>query len=126
MQSLEGQKLIYKLQDELQKKGLVVETAVADLKALRALMIEEKDPFLTKILRLMYQHLEIFNGFFVAIPSDEEDVEEGIENVGEESKEKVVGVESFLYLLELIADSKNRHNKADLQDYMDSLSNYNG
>ena len=76
MQSLEGQKLIYKLQNELQDKGLVVESTISDLKALRALMLEEKDPFLTKMLRLMYQHLEAHNGFFVPIPSDDVDSEE--------------------------------------------------
>lgn len=125
MQSLESQKLIYKLQDDLQKKGLVVETAVSDLKALRAMMIDEKDPFLTKILRLMYQHIEIYNDFFIAIPSDEDDQEESEEGV-DGKKDSTVGVESLLYLLELIADSKNRHNKSDLQMYMDTLLEYKG
>ena len=127
MQSLESQKLIYKLQDDLQKKGLVVETAIADIKALRAMMIDEKDPFLTKILRLMYQHIEAYNNFFIPIPSDEEEVEEdGSEETSKESNDSTVGVESLLYLLELIADSKNRHNKADLQMYMDTLLEYKG
>ncbi len=123
MQSLEGQKLIYKLQNELQDKGLVVESTISDLKALRALMREEKDPFLTKMLRLMYQHLEAHNGFFVPIPSDDVDSEE---EGGEEKEEPTIGVESLLFLLELITDSKNRHNRADLQAYMDSLQEYNG
>lgn len=123
MQSLEGQKLIYKLQNELQDKGLVVESTISDLKALRALMLEEKDPFLTKMLRLMYQHLEAHNGFFVPIPSDDVDSEE---EGGEDKEEPTVGVESLLFLLELITDSKNRHNRADLQAYMDSLQEYNG
>ncbi|MBP8849583.1 MAG: hypothetical protein KBG80_03405 [Breznakibacter sp.] len=123
MQSLEGQKLIYKLQNELQDKGLVVESTISDLKALRALMLEEKDPFLTKMLRLMYQHLEAHNGFFVPIPSDDVDSEE---EGGEEKEEPTIGVESLLFLLELITDSKNRHNRADLQAYMDSLQEYNG
>lgn len=128
MTSLEGQKLIYKLQDDLQKKGLVAEVAIADLKTLRALMIEEKDPFLTKLLRLMYQHIEAHNGFFIPVPSDEEDTEEGEEasETSSEANEVVIGAESFEYLLELIADSKNRHNKSDLQDYMTSLMEYNG
>lgn len=123
MQSLEGQKLIYKLQNELQDKGLVVESTISDLKALRALMLEEKDPFLTKMLRLMYQHLEAHNGFFVPIPSDDVDSEE---EGGEDKEEPTIGVESLLFLLELITDSKNRHNRADLQAYMDSLQEYNG
>ena len=123
MQSLESQKLIYKLQDDLQKKGLVVDAAIADIKALRAMMIEEKDPFLTKILRLMYQHIEAYNNFFIAIPSDEEEDED--EDAGADvSEDLITGVESLLYLLELIADSKNRHNKADLQMYMDKLLEY--
>ena len=123
MQSLEGQKLIYKLQNELQDKGLVVESTISDLKALRALMLEEKDPFLTKMLRLMYQHLEAHNAFFVPIPSDDVDSEE---EGGEDKEEPTIGVESLLFLLELITDSKNRHNRADLQAYMDSLQEYNG
>ena len=123
MQSLEGQKLIYKLQNELQDKGLVVESTISDLKALRALMLEEKDPFLTKMLRLMYQHLEAHNGFFIPIPSDDVDSEE---EGSEDKEEPTIGVESLLFLLELITDSKNRHNRADLQAYMDSLQEYNG
>ncbi|MBP8850760.1 MAG: hypothetical protein KBG80_09400, partial [Breznakibacter sp.] len=104
-------------------KGVVVESTISDLKALLALMLEEKDPFLTKMLRLMYQHLEAHNGFFVPIPSDDVDSEE---EGGEEKEEPTIGVESLLFLLELITDSKNRHNRADLQAYMDSLQEYNG
>ncbi len=122
MQSLDGQKLIYKLQDNLQKSSVINEVITADLKSLRALMIEEKDPFLTKILRLTYQHIEQFNGFFIPIPKDE-DLEEGEESTSEED---IVGAESLLYLLELIADSKNRLNKAELQLFMTALEEYNG
>lgn len=123
MQSLDGQKLIYKLQDNLQKSGVVNDVITTDLKALRAIMIEEKDPFLTKILRLIYQHIEQFGGFFIAVPKDDDDIEEGVEA---SNQDDVVGADSLLYLLELIADSKNRLNKAELQVFMTALEEYNG
>ena len=53
MESLEGNKLIVKLQKDLAKNGVKkLDAIVKDLKDLRPFALEEQDPTLTKVIRL--------------------------------------------------------------------------
>jgi len=126
MQSIEGNKLIIKLQKDLLKNGLKLEALVKGLKELRPYAIEEEDPTLTKVIRLTYEHIENNKTFDIAIPGDEElneDAEEAvvIANQIETEQDRVDSVE---YLLSLMLDRENSSNKQDMFEYRDALKAY--
>ena len=76
MESIEGNKLIVKLQKDLAKNGLKkVDGIVKGLKELRPYALEEEDPTLTKVIRLTYEHIEAEKTFNIPLPADEAIVE---------------------------------------------------
>lgn len=123
MESIEGRKLINKIQKDLINSGLVVETAVEDLKNLRPFALEEKDPTLTKVIRLTYEHIEQFEGFNIPIPADELVDDEGNET-GEVIVNDADSIESLDYLLSIFADSQIAANRDELKEYRDALLSY--
>ncbi len=134
MESIEGNKLIGKLQKLLAKDGFKkVDEIIAGLKELRPYALEEQDPTLTKVTRLTYEHLEANKKFDIPLPPEEAiapELEEGEEAPEEpemiinEIKNDKDRVESMDYLLSLMLDRENPVNKQDMFEYRDALKEY--
>lgn len=133
MESIEGNKLIVKLQKGLAKDGLKIDAIVKGLKELRPYALEEKDPTLTKVTRLTYEHIEANKTFNIPLPPEEAIAPELEE--GEEAPEEVEmilstiesdddRIESLDYLLSLMLDRENEDNKQDMFAYRDALKAY--
>ena len=133
MESIDGNKLIVKLQKGLAKDGLKVDAIIKGLKELRPYALEEKDPTLTKVTRLTYEHLEANKTFSIPLPPEEAIAPELEE--GEEAPEEVEMIintiesdddrlESIDYLLSLMLDRKNEDNKQDMFAYRDALKEF--
>ena len=133
MESIEGNKLIVKLQKGLAKDGLKMDAIVKGLKELRPYALEEKDPTLTKVTRLTYEHIEANKTFNIPLPPEEAIAPELEE--GEEAPEEVEMIlstiesdddrlESLDYLLSLMLDRDNEDNKQDMFAYRDALKAY--
>ena len=121
MKNIKAQQLLNKIQRDLMRNGIIINTLVNDLKELRSIIVDEEgNPLLAKALRLTYEHIENFEGFEIAIP-DDEPVEEG-EETPENPAE--TGQESLDYLLSLMADPENKVNKIELREYVNALNIY--
>lgn len=124
MKSLDGRKLINKMQKALIKKGIESESLIKDLKKLRPYAIEEEDPTLTRVIRMTYEHLES-NGTFDIPMLPEEDPENEGEFIAQELEEGAdENVESLNYLLSIMLDRENKFNREELIAYRDLLKDY--
>jgi hypothetical protein len=149
MESIEGLKLINKMQHGLIKNGIVAEDLIEGLTALRPFSVAEQDPSLSKTIRLTFEHLAAHGTFNIPIPGDEE-VEMEIEMQepvagdapaeGEEAPAAEVAapvavavepesdgdakVESMDYLLSIMSDAQNKANRVELLEYRDALMAY--
>jgi hypothetical protein len=112
-------KLIDKIVDDLDRNGIIINTLIEDLKALREYALEAQIPLVVKVLRLTYEHVEENESFLIPILDDEpiED-EEGFNNA--ESSP----VESLKYLVSLMGNLNHKANIADLKEYRDLLNDY--
>lgn len=118
MESLEAKKLITKIQKEIVEKGATDASVVSSLKDLRPYAIEEKDPTVTKVIRLTYEHIEEFEGFHIGMPVDEEDLPaEGVDGLDGQS-------DSLYYLVSLLTNSANATNREEIFVYRDALKAY--
>ena len=133
MESTDGNKLISKLQKELAKDGIKVDALVKGLKELRPYALEEKDPTLTKVTRLVYEHLEGNKTFGIPLPPEEaiapeleegEDAPEEVEMIISTIESDDDRVESLDYLLSLMLDRENDDNKQVLFTYRDALKEF--
>lgn len=115
-----GQKLIDKIQRDLMRNGIIVNTVVEDLKELRPYAVEEEDPLLAKVIRLTYEHIDTYQTFDIPIPDDEplDENEEAVE--APESNPE----ESLDYLLSLMSDTSIKNNEIDLREYSRALQEY--
>jgi hypothetical protein len=130
MESIEGNKIIVKLQKGLAKDGLKVDAIVSGLKELRPFALAEKDPTLTKVTRLTYEHMEETKTFSIPLPPEEAILPElAAGEVEAEEVEMILStieseedrLESLAYLLSLMLDRENADNKQDLLAYRDAL-----
>lgn len=115
MENKYAQKLIEKIQKEVLQNQFDVTAIVTDLKKIREYSLEEKNPVVTKALRLAYEHLESNNAFLIPIPDDEpieDEVNTAASNFSEENN-----MESFEYFLSLIHDLSKKNNILDLKEY---------
>lgn len=134
MESIEGNKLIEKLQKALAKDGFKKSAdLVVGLKELRPYALEEQDPTLTKVTRLTYEHLEANKKFDIPLPPEEaiapeleegEEAPEEVEMIVSEIKNDKDRVESMDYLFSLMLDRENEDNKQDMFAYRDALKEY--
>jgi len=115
-----AQKLIDKIQRDLMRNGLVINTLVEDLKQLRPFAIEEENPLLAKVIRLAFEHLEATASFEIPIPDDEplEDNEEQATAIESSPQE------SLDYLLSLMHDTSIKNNVSDLREYSSALAEF--
>lgn len=121
MENPKAQKLLNKIQRDLLRNGIILNTIVEDLKELRPYAVEEQNPLLAKVIRLTYEHIETYGTFDIPIPEDEP-VEEFEED--EETENEVNPEESLDYLLSLMAESKNKVNALELREYSNALTEY--
>lgn len=129
MESIEGNKLIVKLQKDLAKNGIKkIDGLVKGLKELRPYALEEQDPTLTKVIRLTYEHIEENKTFNIPLPPEEafevEEDEEEAQIILNEIKTDEDRVESLDYLFSLMLDRKNPSNVQDMYEYRDALKEY--
>lgn len=115
MENKQALKLIEKIQKELFKDNFEVSEIVIDLKKLREITLELNNPFVTKALRLAYEHLEKNNGFFIGIPDDEPIDFKEVESNNTRSDEN--NIESFNYFISLLTDLDKKNNILDLKEY---------
>ena len=111
MNNKKTKKILDKIIDEVDQKGIEYNSLADSLKELREMIVKENLPVLAKVLRLTYQHLEKFEYFYIPIPEDEplDDNQE---------KENIKGKESLLYLLKLIKQQDNKFNQEELREYI--------
>lgn len=121
MNNPKARKLLDKIQRDLMRNGIVVNTIVSDLKELRPYAVEEENPLLAKVIRLTYEHIENYQTFFISIPEDEPVDELEDEN---ESETSVTPEESLDYLLSLMNDTSIKNNEMDLREYSRDLQEY--
>ncbi len=114
-------KLLNKLIDDVENNGIITNTAVNDLKSLRPYAVEEERPLIAKVVRLTFEHIEEYQTFAIDIP-EEEPIEGHEEDL--EPREPSEPNESFLYLLNLIAEPENKSNRLDIRSYVEALQDY--
>lgn len=120
MKNPQAQKLLDKIQRDLMRNGLIVNTIVDDLKTLRPFAVEEEDPLLAKVIRLTYEHIDNYQTFDIPIPDDEPlDENEEVSSTPESKPE-----ESLDYLLSLMSDTSIKNNEIDLREYSRALQDY--
>jgi hypothetical protein len=109
-------KRIEALKKLVESKGIVKEEVVKQLLELRPMFIEQKEPLITRVIRLTAEYIED-RGFFdlnlLADEDEEGNIEEEIDMDGDDSFTE--SKENFLYLLDLFAHPENTINKDELQ-----------
>ena len=123
MVNKKAQELIAKMQKSVEDNGIQVEELVADLQVLRNFSIAEKLPRLTKAIRLTYEHIGEYEGFFIPQPEDEMVDEEG-EVIGVIEASSETDTDSLLYLFSIMQDAENKMNAEELKEYNDALKEY--
>jgi len=86
---------------DVKKNGFNAEKLIETFKKFRAELLDDKKPFLVKMTRLTYEHIEK-NGAFVA-------------DIWEERSEE--DDTSFEYYLTLLCDPGNKYNREELDEY---------
>jgi hypothetical protein len=114
--------LIKKLMQDVSQNGIIINTVVEDLKALRPYTIDEQLPLLAKATRLAAEHIEANETFAIPIPQDEpiegEEEVEATEAVESDPKE------SLHYFFCLIRDIDKKVNEEELREYVKALNEY--
>jgi hypothetical protein len=109
-------KLIDELKALVLKKGIVKDDVVKRLMELRPHFIEQKEPLVTRVIRMTAEYIEEFEVFDLNLLAEEDEdgnVDEEIDMEGEDSFNEVK--ENFIYLLDLFAHPDNVMNKEELQ-----------
>lgn len=120
MKNPKGQKLLNKIQRNLMRDGIIIDTIVEDLKELRPYAVEDENPLLAKVIRLTYEHIENYQAFNIPIPEDEPlDENEEVSASAEFDPQ-----ESLDYLLSIMLDTTIKNNQMDLREYSIDLQNY--
>lgn len=120
MKNPKGHKLLDKIQCNLMRDGILINTIVEDLKELRPYAVEEENPLLAKVIRLTYEHIENYQTFNIPIPEDEPlDENEEVSTSSEFDPQ-----ESLDYLLSIMFDTTIKNNHMDLREYSIDLQKY--
>lgn len=123
MVNKKAQDLIVKMQKSIADNGINVEELVKDLTVLRTYAVAETIPRLAKAIRLTFEHIEEYEGFFIPIPDDEMVDEEG-EVIGVVEAASETDTESLVYLLSIMSDAHNKMNYEELKEYNLALKDY--
>ena len=123
MVNKKAQDLIQKMQKSISDNGINVEELVKDFTELRTFAVAEKIPRLAKAIRLTFEHIEEYEGFFIPEPEDEMVDEEG-EVIGVIEAPTETDTDSLLYLLSIMSDAHNKMNHEELKEYNVALKEY--
>jgi len=118
-----AQELISKIQKSITDNGINVEELVKDFTELRTYAVAEKIPRLAKAIRLTFEHIGEYEGFFIPIPEDEMVDEEG-EVIGVVEASSEDDADSLHYLLSIMSDAHNKMNHEELGEYNVALKQY--
>lgn len=113
MKSAKANKALESLIAQLQN-GFDVENISSELKKVREIALEEKDPLLVRVLRQTYEYLEANQAFDITIEKDYSEDEDGEEI--ETLKEPGTNEENLSYLLDLIVKSENKFNREEIKE----------
>lgn len=125
MKSKEGNKLINQIKKNIEQVGIEKDTLLSDLQNLRAIAVENSEPAMAKIIRLIYEHIDEYGTFLISIPEDELLDENGelVENETNVDEDKLA-TESLDYVLSLMLENENKFNREELDEYRDLLKNF--
>lgn len=121
MENKKALQLLSKIQENLTSKKIDYSEIISNLKEIREYSLEEKNPVVTKALRLAYEHLENNEAFLIAIPEDESFDEE---IYAETKTVEANDLESFTYFVSLLSDQTKKNNVTDLRAYNDAFINF--
>jgi hypothetical protein len=127
MKSKEGNKLINQIKKNIEQVGIEKDTLLSDLQNLRAIAVENSEPAMAKIIRLIYEHIDEYGTFLISIPEDELLDENGelVENeTNVDEDEDKLATESLDYVLSLMLENENKFNREELDEYRDLLKNF--
>ena len=119
LQDSRAVKLITKLITDVEQNGIITNTVVEDLMALRPYTITEELPLLAKATRLAAEHIQENETFAIGMP-EEDSLEEEEVTIAVEGEPQ----ESFLYFLCLIRDIDKAVNEEELRQYVKGLQEY--
>ncbi len=119
LQNSKAVKLLDKLISDVESNGIITNTVVEDLMALRPYTISEELPLLAKATRLSAEHIEANGTFAIPIPQDDPvDDDEVVEALESAPKE------SLHYFFSLIKDIDKKANEEELRIYVKALNEY--
>ena len=119
LQNSKAIKLINKLISDVEHNGIIINTVVEDLKALRSFTLSEQIPLLAKATRLSAEHIEANETFAIPIPQDDPvDEDDIVEALDSDPKE------SLHYFFCLIKDIDKKANEEELREYVKALNEY--
>ena len=118
-----AQELIQKMQKGIAANGINVEELVKDFTELRTYAVAEKIPRLAKSIRLTFEHIGEYEGFFIPEPEDEMIDEDG-EVIGVIEAPTETDTDSLVYLLSIMSDAHNKMNHEELKEYNVALKAY--
>lgn len=107
-------KKINEIISKVEKKGVLAEELIEDLKSLRELALKEQDPLVTKVLRLTYEYLQENQNFEVEAQYEEDEE-------GSEYPLEIGDKENLIYLLNLLLDADHKINREEIRDYRSAL-----
>jgi hypothetical protein len=107
-------KKINEIISKVEKKGVLAEGLIEDLKSLRELALKEQDPLVTKVLRLTYEYLQENQNFEVEAQYEEDEE-------GSEYPLEIGDKENLIYLLNLLLDADHKINREEIRDYRSAL-----
>lgn len=107
--------LIEKIKSLVSSKGIVKDEVVKLLMELRPHFIEQKEPLITRVVRLTAEYIEengTFNLNLLAEEDEDGNEPEDIDLEEDDSYNQII--ENFIYLLDLCAHPENEYNKQEL------------
>ncbi len=111
MENKQALQILEKQLKALDQKKISITPLITDLKKIREITFDLKNPIVTKSLRLAYEHLEANNDFLIGIPADEPIDDKEITETNSNL------IESLRYYLSLFTDLDKKNNILDLKEY---------
>jgi hypothetical protein len=114
MKSAAANKKLDEVIEKVEKKGLAASKLIDDLKELREFALKERDPLVTKVLRLTYEFIGENNAFDVQAQYEEDEE-------GNEYPIEIEDNENLLYFLNLLKNADHKINREEIKDYRTAL-----
>lgn len=106
---------IEKIKSLVASKGIVKDEVVKLLMDLRPHFIEQKEPLVTRVVRLTAEYIDENGTFNLNLLAEEDEEGEEVEDIDLESDDSFNEIkENFIYLLDLCAHPENEYNKQEL------------